>query len=399
MTIPRRYIDTEPGELRRLLLASGSKFSDPDCPDPVKEWESRFAAAIGRRAGIVTGSGRFAMKLILAGLKLPRGSEVIIPAYTLKDLVPLITDLGLIPVTADIDPDHWNVTAESINRRITAGTSAILVLHLFGNPAPMGQIMELARAKGLKVIEDCAHAAGSFLDDRPTGLLGDAAFFSFESIKPINTYGGGMVVTDDPDLETVIRQAAADVEPAAPITAKVRAALFERFMFSTGLARIPLTILATKNGQQLITRLYRLIQPPPAKPKGYGPVQADLGLMRLKSLPARVEKRRRQAALLKAHLPDSCHPQGEIPGGKANYYFFVVKVRGDVNKIRKILLQNGYDAGIGAEIADDCAAFTGDTDCPEAATLFDRALHLPLHERLTDHQLTAMADLLNRICV
>ncbi|NTV13191.1 MAG: hypothetical protein HGA96_04570 [Desulfobulbaceae bacterium] len=395
MLIPRRYVDTAPGEFPALLVP----WSRADWPlgtaASIARWEQEFASFIGRQAAIATGSGRFAMRLILAGLKLPAGSEIIIPAYTLKDLLPLIAGLGLVPVPADIAPDHWNISAATIRPRLTPRTSAILALHLFGNPCPLDEIMALARPLGLKVIEDCAHSAGSSLHERATGAFGDAAFFSFEAIKPLNTYGGGMVVTDDLDLANEIRAAGAGLAPALGLTGKVRAALFERLMFQSGLARIPLALLASAGGKQLVTRLYRLIQPPPSRPRSYSPLQAELGCRRLATLAGRVAERQRQAALLGSLLPATCQAQQVIPGGKANYYFFVVKVAGEVERLRKRLLRLGIDAGIGAEIADDCATLLGDRGCPEAAELYRRALHLPLHEKTSDHQLKKIAEILH----
>lgn len=398
MLIPRRYIDTSPGEFRALLSPCATTRSWSGSPDSIALWERDFAAFVGRKSAIATGSGRFAMKLILTGLNLPAGSEVIIPAYTLKDLLPLISGLGLVPVPADIAPDHWNITAETIRPRLSARTSAVLALHLFGNPCPLDAILELAHPLGLKVIEDCAHSAGSTLHGLPTGSFGDAAFFSFEAIKPLNTYGGGMVVTDDPELTGAIRAAVATLAPPTGLTGKVRAALLERVLFRSGLARIPLTLLASPSGTALMTRLYRLLQPPPAQPRGYSPLQAALGVQRLTTLPRRVAERQRQAALLRSLLPPTCEPQAVPPGGRANYYFFVVKVPGEAPRIRRELLRRGIDAGVGAEIADDCATLLGDRNCPMAADLSRRALHLPLHEKTGDSQLARMAEILGELC-
>jgi len=394
MLVPRRYTDVAPGEFR-AFLSPWSRVGAGGPEGAIANWEEEFATFIGRQHAIATGSGRLAMKLILSGLKLPAGSEVIIPAYTLKDLLPLITGLGLVPVTADIDPGHWNISAATILPRLTGRTSAIMALHLFGNPCPIDEIMALARPRGLKVIEDCAHSAGSTLHDQPTGCFGDAAFFSFEAIKPLNTYGGGMVVTDDGGLAAEIRAAVAGMAPSLGVTSKVRAAFFERLMFQSGLARIPLTLLASSSTKQFMTRLYRFIQPPPTQPRGYANIQAELGRQRLVTLARRVAARRRQAALLQSLLPTTCEPQQSVPGGRANYYFYVVKVAGDVARIRKGLLRRGIDAGIGAEIADDCATLLGGQSCPEAAALYRYALHLPLHENTSDRQLEKIAEILH----
>ena len=391
MITPRRLVDRLPGELGLCLHGPGGG----EAGTLVGRWQEEFARAVGRTHAVAVGSGRLAMKLILSALELPPGSEVIIPAYTLKDLLPIIRSLGLVPVPADIHPATWNLCPETITPRLTQRTSAILALHLFGEPAPMPEIMALAKAHGLKVIEDCAHSAGSTIHGRPTGAFGDAAFFSFEAIKPINTYGGGMVVTDDARLAGEVRAAVADLAPPQ-LTKKMLAVRLERFLFQSGLALIPLALLASQRGQGVMTRLYRLIQHAPRKPWGYSPLQAHLGLGKLATLSSRIERKRQQATLLKSLLPASCRPQASVSGGAANHYFFVVKAGGDVAELRRRLLWHGIDAGYGPELADDCAALLQDRHCPQAAALASQGLHLPLHEGLDDRALHRLARLLRQ---
>lgn len=386
--IPRRHIDSAPGEWRRLMDAGNS----PPTNESIHLWEEKFAGYIGRRFAITVGSGRLAMRLLLTSLKLPRGAEVIVPAYTLKDLLPIIASLDLVPVAADIDPEHWNISAATVEPVVTGKSKAIIALHLFGNPAPMQELLGLAKKYDLQLVEDCAHSAGSFLNGKPTGSFGAGAFFSFESIKPINTYGGGMVVTDDPELAGRIRKETAQLPPFSGLRRKVKAAVFEHFMFSSGLAALPLAILASQSGQRLVTRLYRRIQPPPGKPSGYSDQQAGLGLLRLGNLAARVEKRQRQAAFLAARLPAHCRPQQVISGGIHNYYFFVVRYIGDAARLRRHLLLHRFDAGYGPEIADDCSQLLAGSHCPNATILHKQALHLPLHERVSDLQLARLAE-------
>lgn len=392
MILPRRHIDSDPGEWRQLLRGASG---DHD-PEQITRWEKEFAVYLGRRHAIAVGSGRFAMKILLAALELPAGSEVVIPAYTLKDLLPLISSLDLVPVAADIDPDHWNINAATVAPVLSDRTRVILALHLFGNPAPMLELRDLAAAHRLRLIEDCAHSAGSFLGGRPTGSFGDDAFFSFESIKPINTYGGGLVVTDDDELAARLREAAAVLLPCPTIRGKVLAAAFERFMFKSGLAALPLALLATTRGQALVTRIYRRIQPAPRQPWGYSAGQAALGHIRLATLARRTLARRQQAARLTALLPRHCQPQQTIATGLPNYYFFVVRVAGDAARLRRVLLRHGMDAGYGAEIADDCGAVLSGLSCPAATELSRQALLLPLHEGTSERNLKRLARLLDQ---
>lgn len=389
---PRRHIDPAPEQWRQLL-ASGPRGNEVAS---IHRWEQVFAEYVGRRFAVAVGSGRLAMRLLLAALKLPQGAEVVIPAYTLKDLLPIIASLGLTPVAADIDPDHWNISAATVGPVISTKTRAIIALHLFGNPAPLPELLELANTHGLKIIEDCAHSAGSTLAGRPTGSMGVGAFFSFESIKPINTYGGGMVVTDDPDLAKQIRAEITRLPPFSDISRKLRAAAFEQLMFKSGLAALPLAILSSRHGQRLITSLYRHLQPAPRVPYGYSGLQAELGMQRLASLAERVAERQRLAALLTSVLPNRCRPQKIIPGGTHNHYFFVVRYDGDSAGLRRHLLWHRFDAGFGPEIADDCSTLLPGPPCPQASLLQRQALHLPLHERTGDQQLARLAEIISK---
>lgn len=388
--IPRRHIDPAPEEWRRLI-SGGTTGHDAES---IQRWEEAFADYVGCRFGVAVGSGRLAMRLLLASLELPKGAEIIIPAYTLKDLLPIITSLGLVPVAADIDPEHWNISAATVAPVLTNKTKAIIVLHLFGNPAPMPELQALAKVNGLKIIEDCAHSAGSSFAGKPTGSAGSGAFFSFESIKPINTYGGGMVVTDDSGLAGRIRGESTNLPPFTGIGRKLKAAAFEQLMFKYGLAFLPLLILSSPHGQRLVTRLYRHIQPPPRIPYGYSGLQAELGLHRLANLAERVAERQRQAAHLSGWLPDRCRPQKILSGGTHNYYFFVVRYNGDASRLRRRLLLHRFDTGFGPEIADDCSSLLPGHHCPNANLLQSQALHLPLHEGISDRQLARLAEII-----
>jgi dTDP-4-amino-4,6-dideoxygalactose transaminase len=389
--IPRRHIDPAPEQWRQLI-PNGTTGHDAES---VQRWEQMFADHSGCRFGIAVGSGRLAMRLLLASLQLPKGAEVIIPAYTLKDLIPIIISLGLVPVAADIDPEHWNVSAATVAPVLTKKTKAIIALHLFGNPAPMQELQVLAQAHALMLIEDCAHSAGSTIAGKPTGAGGIGAFFSFESIKPINTYGGGMVVTNEPGVAARIRADAAPLPPFTGMARKLKAAAFERLMFKSGLAIVPLLILSSSHGQRVVTKLYRHIQPPPRIPYGYSGLQAELGRQRIESLSGRVAERQRQAALLTSWLPDHCRPQKITSGNTHNYYFYVIRYNGDAARLRRRLLWHRFDAGFGPEIADDCSALLPGRPCPNAKLLQNQALHLPLHEEINDRQLARMAEIIS----
>src|SRR5262245_42876006 len=172
---------------------------------------AEFEAAFARRAGMeasraITASyGRMAFYYILKALDLPAGSEIIVPALTFWVVPELARAAGLKVVFADVDPATFTLDPAALERAVTPNTRAVVPTHLYGLPCDMDAIMAIARARNLVVIEDCAHALGATFDGRPVGTFGDASFFSFQMLKPLNTYGGGMAITSDNAIADRVR--------------------------------------------------------------------------------------------------------------------------------------------------------------------------------------------------
>ncbi|MEP6594281.1 MAG: aminotransferase class I/II-fold pyridoxal phosphate-dependent enzyme, partial [Acidobacteriota bacterium] len=180
----------------------------------VAVFEEAFAERLGSGVRAVSTSyGRMAFYYILKAMDFPAGSEIVMPALTFWVMPEMARQAGLKPVFADVDPATFNITAASIERVVTPRTVAIVPTHLWGLPCDMDAILELAGQRGLRVIEDCAHALGARYRDRQAGTLGDAAIFSFQTLKPLNAYGGGMAVVRDPTLAARV----ADLAGAEPL--------------------------------------------------------------------------------------------------------------------------------------------------------------------------------------
>jgi len=175
----------------------------------VSEFEHAFAERVGARHAVTTSYGRMAFWYLLKALDLPQGSEIILPALTFWVIPELARAAGLEPVFADVDPEYFTLDPQSFERAITPRTSAVVPTHLYGLPCDMPCILSIARRHGLKVIEDCAHALGATWCGRPVGALGDGGFFSFQLLKPLNTYGGGIAVTNDDVIAARVRELAA----------------------------------------------------------------------------------------------------------------------------------------------------------------------------------------------
>lgn len=172
----------------------------------VGEFEQRFAGAMGCRHGVACANGTTALHLALAALGLGRGDEVVLPAFTMIATVNAVTYTGASPVLVDADPATCNMDAAAIGARLTPRTRAIVVVHTYGHPADMDPIMELARRRGLWVVEDAAEAHGATYRGKPVGSLGDVAVFSFYGNKIVTTGEGGMVTTNHAEVARLARR-------------------------------------------------------------------------------------------------------------------------------------------------------------------------------------------------
>lgn len=202
--LARRKVNLFRGELREVLgcLGRGEAWKG----ELVSRFEREFARYIGVREAIAVSSGRHAFKLILQALELDAGDEVLFPAYTLDVLPRLVQRMGLRPTFVDIDEETFNLDPALLEGKITARTRVIVATHLFGSPCDLSRIREIAGWHGIHVLEDCAQACGARWEGRRAGSWGRAGFFSFDVVKPINTFTGGMITTDQEALASRIRE-------------------------------------------------------------------------------------------------------------------------------------------------------------------------------------------------
>lgn len=162
----------------------------------VKEFEDKFASYFGRKYGVSVSSGTAALEVALGAIGLKPGDEVIMPTFTIMSCAVAVVSYGAIPVFVDAEPDTWNMDVSQIEKKITKKTKAIMAVHIYGHPCDMGKIMQIAKRKGLIVIEDAAEAIGAEYKDRKCGSFGDISCFSFYANKIITTGEGGMVITN-----------------------------------------------------------------------------------------------------------------------------------------------------------------------------------------------------------
>lgn len=165
-----------------------------------RRFEEAFAASCGRRHAFATPNCTSALHLILAGLGVGPGDEVIVPDATWTASVAPVVYVGAEPVFVDIDPTTWCLSAAAVAAAITPRTRAIIAVDLYGGMPDMTALEALAARRGLALIEDSAEAFGSRFAGRPAGNFGVASAFSFHGTKTLTTGEGGMLLTDDDDL-------------------------------------------------------------------------------------------------------------------------------------------------------------------------------------------------------
>jgi dTDP-4-amino-4,6-dideoxygalactose transaminase len=172
----------------------------------VEAFENEFAAYCGAKHCIGVANGLDALHLILRAYDIGEGDEVIVPANTYIATWLAVSYAGATPVAVEPDAETYNLDPQKIEAAITPRTRAIMPVHLYGQPAEMDSINEIARKHNLKVVEDAAQAQGARYKNRPTGSLSDAAGFSFYPGKNLGAFGdAGAIVTNDDEAADAVR--------------------------------------------------------------------------------------------------------------------------------------------------------------------------------------------------
>jgi dTDP-4-amino-4,6-dideoxygalactose transaminase len=186
-------------EIRRVaeVLASGQIAQG----EVVGAFEQAFSRVMGGATAVAVSSGTAALHLALSALGVGPGSEVVVPSYVCSALLNAVHYVGATPVVVDVEPRSGNIDPADVAAHLTAKSRAVIVPHIFGQPADLKAIQAL----GLPVIEDCAQALGATIGGQPVGTFGDVAIFSFYATKVIATGEGGMVVTRSGRLAEEVR--------------------------------------------------------------------------------------------------------------------------------------------------------------------------------------------------
>jgi dTDP-4-amino-4,6-dideoxygalactose transaminase len=315
----------------------------------LRSFEQNLANCIGLKHCIGVGNGTDALFIGLKVLGIGQGDEVITVANSFIATSEAITMTGARVVFTDCDAKSFNIDVNKIERVVTRKTKAIIPVHLYGQPADMDRIMEIAKKHGLFVIEDAAQAHGAEYKSRKIGTIGDLACFSFFPGKNLGAYGdGGAIVTNDDDLAKKARMFA-------------NHGRLEKY---------------NHEFEGVNSRLDGL--------------QAAILDVKLKYLERWNQRRREIAAMYTEGLKDTVMTPCELSYAKHVYHLYVVRVK-DRDKIKGSLQEKGIATGIHYPIPLPflkAYSYLGHTpaDFPVAFALKDEILSLPVHGDMTDEQ-------------
>jgi perosamine synthetase len=373
----------------------------------IAAFEEAFAARLGAPRATTTSYGRMAFYYILKALQLPADSEVIVPALTFWVVPEIARVAGATVVFADVDPQTFTLTPEAFERAITPRTKAVVPTHLWGLPCDMDDLNRIARRHGIAVIEDCAHALGATYRGRPVGALGDASFFSFQTLKPLNTYGGGMALARHP----AVAQRIADLAAAAAwpdekqVMKQLNLGRLQRLairpsVFTTALFPVlwSMSWVRARPDVYLWENIRPLDQLPSHYTTRYSNVQAAIGLGGLEHLDEWTRATQANAAEMTRALlgvPGIEHPFVPVDRTHAFYQYCAYVPNRD--RLVRSCIRRGLDIEtLHADVCPQLPLFVDRRVPAPGAERAAEAVQVPIYASLTPAQLHRVAAVIHR---
>jgi perosamine synthetase len=367
----------------------------------IAEFERAFEQRAGSGTAISAAYGRIAFYYLLKALDLPPGSEIIFPALTFWVVPELARVAGLTVVFADVDPRTFNLDPDSVERLITDKTRAVVPTHLYGLPCDMDRILDIASRHNLIVLEDCAHALGATYKGRAVGTFGTGALFSFQTLKPLNCYGGGMALVQDAGVAAKVRRIV-DALPW-PSEKRVRDRLLmgrlqrifvKPWVFSISLFPVLwISALIDANPDVFLWEKIRSLRPLPEQyTERFPNVQAAIGLDALEHLDAWTAQVQANAKYMDGVLGQvaGIHVPRVPPDRTHVYYQYCVY--GPDGPKRDDLVVRCVRRGIDIEtlhvdVPPDMELFEGATAEADGARRAAQAMQIPIYAGLTRDQI------------
>ena len=366
----------------------------------IAEFEQAFAARLHVPRAFSASFGRMAFLYILRALDLPAGSEVICPALTFWVVPEMVRVAGLRPVFVDVDPHTLTLDPDKLERAITERTRAVVPTHIYGLPCDMDRIGAIVERHGLVMIEDCAHALGATFRGREVGTFGHAAFFSFQTLKPLNTFGGGIGVATDAALgERAAGIAAQEPWPdEARVLRRIRIGRIQRLFMRPSI--FTLTGFPILWGTSWFERkpdvyLWEKIRPLDPLPIGYqeryANVQAAIGLAALKLVDEWTERTRRHAQRVTEALRRIPWLEPPTVPPDRTHAFYQYAVHSNTrDQLAWRAIRRGLDVDtLHVDVCTRLALFGEETEAPGAERAAD-TIQVPVYSSLTDDDVEAV---------
>jgi len=339
------------------ILASGPK---------TKSFEKEFAEYIGAEHAVAVTNGTIALDVALKALKICPGDEVITSAFSFVASGNCILFQNAKPVFADIDPKTFNIDPSDVAEKITSKTKALIPIHMFGQPAEMDALKEIAEDKEIALVEDAAQAHGAEYKGQKAGSIGDIACFSFYATKNMTSGEGGMITTNDRKLADKAR-----------------------LLINHGQSR--------KYHHDTLGYNYRMTE-----------LCAAIGSVQLKKLDGFNEKRIENAKLLSSGIRkfQGLTPPYVMNDVKHVFHQYVVRVEEDYRLERDVLADRLAERGVGVAVHYPIPIYRqqlylelgyGETTCPNTEETCRRVLSLPVHPLVDIKDIEYILDVLEDV--
>lgn len=329
------------------VLDSGMIAQGPE----VAAFETEFSTLVSEHHCIAVNSGTSALHLALLASGVECGDEVIIPSFTFAATANAVSLCGATPVFVDIDLDTFTIDPNAINAALTAKTSAVMPVHLYGHPAKMNAISEICDKKGLLLLEDAAQAHLATFQSKPVGTFGTSAF-SFYPTKNMTSGEGGMIVTSDSDI-----------------------ARKSKLLRNQGMEK--------RYENEIVGFNNRMTD-----------IHAAIGRVQLTSLAERTEKRKENAHFFNKNLTTVSTP---FIHPEAEHVFHQYTVRTpDRDSLIDLLTKEEIGHGIYYPIpVHELPSFAKEFDLPNTRIAAEEVLSLPVHPFLTEEEKSRIVEVIN----
>ncbi|UCE29983.1 MAG: DegT/DnrJ/EryC1/StrS family aminotransferase [Candidatus Bathyarchaeota archaeon] len=355
--IAKPVLGKDEEEAVRTVLQSGMLVQG----EKVRSFEKAFADYIGVNHAIATANGTLALDITLKALKLSPGDEVIVPAFSFIATGNCVLFQRAKPVFADIDQRTFNIDPSDVNEKMTTKTKAIIAVHLYGHPANMEELKEIAEDHKAFLVEDAAQAHGAEYKGQKAGSIGNVGCFSFYATKNITTGEGGIIVTDNSEL--------------------------------AGKARLLRNHGQTEKYHHTILGYnYRMTE-----------ISAAIGLVQLKKLEKITEKRVRSAEMLNERMRKIRGLTPPYVGKHVRHVFYqyVVRVEEDYPLERDELANHLKKKGVGTAVHYPTPIYRqplyrnlgyDEVVCPVTEESCKRVLSLPVHPSVSHEDIQYITD-------